>query len=326
MASNTSSPLVSIAVPTYNRANSFLKKSLASAINQTYQNIEIIVSDNASTDNTELVVKSFNDRRIRYFKQNENIGAVPNSNYCLDQAKGIYFTQLHDDNLIDKDFIEICLKSVGYSEDIGVIRTGTRLIDAEGNVLREYPNMGKGLSTAAYFHAYFSGATASYLCSILFNTKKVKEIGGFHSKYNLLEDVMAESKIATKYGRYDLQDIKASFRKHDSTLTRAAKVRDWCEESLMLIDLMCELAPENQTRIRAQGKRAMSSHNYQMASKIKSPRERFNAYFYVFKAYKYKQFPPFINRLIYYNIFIRGARYLKRRITEKSRAIQKRHS
>ena len=57
-------PLVSIAVPTYNRANSFLKESLASAINQTYQNIEVIVSDNCSTDNTELVVKSFNDSRL----------------------------------------------------------------------------------------------------------------------------------------------------------------------------------------------------------------------------------------------------------------------
>lgn len=306
-------PLVSIAVPTYNRANSFLKKSLASAINQTYQNIEVIVSDNCSTDNTELVVKSFNDSRIRYFKQKENIGAIPNSNYCLDQAKGIYFLQLHDDNLIDKDFIEICLKSVGYSEDIGVIKTGTRWIDAEGTVIREYPNMAKGLSTDAYFRAYFSGATASYLCSILFNTKKVKEIGGFNSKYNLLEDVMAEVAIGIKYGRYDIQEIKASFRRHDSTLTRAAKVSDWCEESLILIDLMCELAPENQTRIRAEGKRAMASFNYQLASKIKSLRERFYAYLYVFKAYKYTQFPPLINSLIYYNIFIRGARYLIRR-------------
>ena len=133
---NTPPPLVSIAVPTYNRANSFLKESLASAINQTYQNIEIIVSDNCSTDNTELVVKSFNDRRIRYFRQKENIGPINNANYCLDQAKGVYFTLLHDDNLIENDFIEICLKSVGYSEDIGVIRTGTRLIDAEGNMLR----------------------------------------------------------------------------------------------------------------------------------------------------------------------------------------------
>ncbi len=189
-------PLVSIAVPTYNRANSFLKESLASAINQTYQNIEVIVSDNCSTDNTELVVKSFNDSRIRYFRQKENIGAINNGNYCLDQAKGVYFTLLHDDNLIENDFIEICLKSVGYSEDIGVIRAGTRWIDEEGNVLREYPNMAKGLSTDAYFRAYFSGQTASFrYFSYPLNPRQAYEVyregysgsllGNFFNKYRI---------------------------------------------------------------------------------------------------------------------------------------------
>jgi glycosyltransferase involved in cell wall biosynthesis len=283
-------PLVSIAVPTYNRANSFLKESLESAINQTYQNI------------------------IRYFRQKENIGGINNGNYCLDQAKGVYFTLLHDDNLIENDFIEICLKSVGYSEDIGVIRAGTRWIDAEGNVLREYPNMAKGLSTDAYFRAYFSGQTASYLPSTLFNTKRIKEIGGFHSKYNLLEDVMAEIKIASKYGRYDIEDMKASFRTHDSNCTWKTQVSDWCEESLILIDLMCELASENRTLVRAEGMRTQCTWCYMLARKVESPREKFNAYLYVFKAYKYKQFPPFIHRLIYSNIFIRGVRYLKRRL------------
>ena len=314
---NNGHPLVSIAIPTYNRANSFLKESLVSALNQTYQNIEILVSDNCSTDNTELVVRSFNDRRIRYFKQNENIGAIKNANYCLERAKGVYFTLLHDDNLINNDFIELCLQSVGYSSDIGVIRTGTRRIDSEGKVSREFPNMAKGLSTDAFFRAYFSGKAASFLCSTIFNTKRLREIGGLYSKHNLLEDVMAEMKIASKYGRFDIQDIKASFREHDSELTWSATISDWCGDSLLLIDLMCELAPENHTLVRAEGMRAMSNWNYKLASQIKSPRERFNAYVYVFKAFKYKQFPPFIDKLIYYNIFIRGARYLTRRLTQK---------
>ena len=215
-------PLVSIAIPTYNRADSYLKESLKSAVNQTYQNIEIIVSDNCSTDTTEMVVKAFNDNRIRYFRQKENIGAVPNSNYCLDRAKGVYFTQLHDDNLIDSDFLETCLKAVNYSNNIGVIRAGTRWIDSQGNVIREYPNMATGLSTDAYFRAYFAGKAAMYLCSTLFNTERVREIGGFRSRYNLLEDVMAEVKIATRYGRHDIQEIKASFRKHDSAMTLAS--------------------------------------------------------------------------------------------------------
>lgn len=84
-------PLVSIGIPTYNRANSYLKQALRSAVNQTYKNLEIIVSDNCSSDDTESVVKEFRDPRIRYFRQNKNLGAVPNCNFCLEQSQGKYF-------------------------------------------------------------------------------------------------------------------------------------------------------------------------------------------------------------------------------------------
>ena len=95
---NRYEPKVTIAIPTYNRADDYLKQTLKSALNQTYENIEIIVSDNCSTDNTEAVVNSFNDSRIRYFRQQENIGANNNFNFCLKQAKGEYFLLLLDDD------------------------------------------------------------------------------------------------------------------------------------------------------------------------------------------------------------------------------------
>jgi len=116
-------PLVTIGIPTYNRADNYLRQSLNAAVNQTYSNLEIIVSDNCSTDNTESVVKDFHDPRIRYFKQKVNIIANDNFNFCLNQARGEYFLLLHDDDLIDNDFIETCMKSTNYSTDIGIIRT-----------------------------------------------------------------------------------------------------------------------------------------------------------------------------------------------------------
>jgi len=309
------SPLVTIAIPTFNRADTYLLPALESAVSQTYSNVEIIVSDNCSTDNTESVVKSFNDKRIRYVKQEKNIGGANNSNYCLDQAKGVYFTQLHDDNLMDTDFVESCMKAVNFSHDVGIIRTGIRWIDSQGHVFKEFPNMGGGLALDALFRALFAGKAPMYLCSTLFNTARIRELGGFHSKHNLLEDVMADVKIGARYGRQDIQEMKASFRKHDSEMTWSATVSDWCEESLDLIDLMCDLASANKNHVRAEGMRAMANFNYQLARKIKSHRERANAYFHVFATFEYKQFPPSINRLIYSNIFIRGTRYLKRRLT-----------
>ena len=119
-------PLVTIGIATYNRAEKYLSQALKSAVNQTYQNIEIIVSDNCSTDNTEQLVKGFNASNIRYFRQKKNITANENFNYCLNQAKGEYFLLLHDDDLIDNDFVEVCIKADQYPSDIGIIRTGMR--------------------------------------------------------------------------------------------------------------------------------------------------------------------------------------------------------
>jgi len=66
-------PAVSVVIPTYNRAH-LVGRAIRSVLNQTYQDFEIIVVDDGSTDNTEEVVKSFNDPRIRYIRHEENRG------------------------------------------------------------------------------------------------------------------------------------------------------------------------------------------------------------------------------------------------------------
>lgn len=289
---NNVHPLITIAISTYNRADSYLSQALESALNQTYQNIEIIVSDNCSTDNTEKVVKGYNDLRIRYFKQQKNIGANNNFNFCVSQARGDYFILLHDDDLIDNDFVEVCMRAAQYNTATGIIRTGTRIIDSDGKVLCELPNMVGGLSTENFFKGWFAEKTVLYLCSTLFNTKRLKEIGGFKSKKNLFQDVIAEVQLAAKFGRVDVQDVKASFRKHASEMTFASKVGDWCEDSFMLLDLMCELSPEDREAIKNEGMRFFSKLNYNRAKAVKSPFKRFVAYFIVFKKFNYCYLPP----------------------------------
>ena len=93
------SPLVSIGIPTYNRADGYLRECLTSALKQTYPNIEVIVADNCSSDNTAELMKSFSTNRLRYYKHPKNIGPQNNFNFCLDQANGAYFLLLHDDDL-----------------------------------------------------------------------------------------------------------------------------------------------------------------------------------------------------------------------------------
>jgi glycosyltransferase involved in cell wall biosynthesis len=283
---NITHPLVSIGIPTYNRANSYLKHALQSAINQTYQNIEIIVSDNCSADDTKSVIKEFHDPRIRFYRQKENIGAVPNANFCLEQSKGEYFLLLLDDDLIDEDFLSPCMEAMPSHGEPGVILTGARVIDSEGKEMSLTHNTMNGCSTAEFILGWFDRKLPLYLCSTLFNTKRLKQLGGFHSKTNMYEDVVAFVQLAGRYGRVDVFDVKASFRRHDSNMGRAVHYYDWCVDSLYLLDVMCKEAPEHAALIRKRGMAYFCFKCYRCASGIKSTMKRFAAYFTVYRIFE----------------------------------------
>jgi glycosyltransferase involved in cell wall biosynthesis len=304
-------PLVTIAIPTYNRADSYLKHAIEGAVSQTYGNLEIIVADNCSTDDTEEVVRAFPAPHLRYFKHAENMQANDNFNFCLEQAKGDYFLLLHDDDTIDEDFVEVCMNAANYRTDIGIIRTGTRTIDSNGTVLKERLNQVAGLSTADFFLGWFRGETALYLCSTLFNTRRLREIGGFHSKHQLFQDCIAEVQLAARFGRGDVRDVKASFRRHSAARTFASKISAWCEDSLMLLEIMCDLVPQDKAPlVKREGTRYFARVNYNFASSIKSPIERYATYLMIYRKFD-RQHSPF--RHFAYEKNVRRIRRLARK-------------
>lgn len=94
--------LVSILIVTYN-AERFISPTLKSCLNQTYKNIEILILDNASSDKTLKILKRFNDKRVKIFRKEKNIGAYSGLNFLLDRAKGEFVAiQDHDDLWLPK--------------------------------------------------------------------------------------------------------------------------------------------------------------------------------------------------------------------------------
>ena len=102
-------PLVTVAIPTFNRAASFFPLTLASACTQSYRNLDILIADNCSVDDTRATVEALSDRRIRYYKHSSNIGQAANEEFCLQMAAGEHLVLLPDDDLIDQDFVESCV-------------------------------------------------------------------------------------------------------------------------------------------------------------------------------------------------------------------------
>ena len=107
---NNLQPLVSVCVPTYNRADK-LKVAIMNIRAQSYYNVEIIISDNNSSDKTEELCSKLQkeDDRIKYFRQNNNIGPTANFEFVRQQAKGKYFIWHGDDDYLDQNYIEVCV-------------------------------------------------------------------------------------------------------------------------------------------------------------------------------------------------------------------------
>jgi glycosyltransferase involved in cell wall biosynthesis len=95
--SSSKAPLVTVAIPTYNRA-SLLREAIQSVLGQSLTDIEVFVSDNASTDNTPAVMQSFRDSRIRYERLPRNVGLYENMSRCLRLGTAQYVTLLTDDD------------------------------------------------------------------------------------------------------------------------------------------------------------------------------------------------------------------------------------
>jgi len=116
-------PKVSIILPTFNRAH-LLSNAIKSVLNQTFRDFELIVIDDGSTDSTENVVKNFFDERIKYLKNNQNLGLQKSLNIGLNYSRGKYIARIDDDvEWIDSDKLKKQIKFLEKNREYVLIGT-----------------------------------------------------------------------------------------------------------------------------------------------------------------------------------------------------------
>lgn len=133
---SVASPRVSIGLPVYNGAD-YVGETIESLLNQTYRDFELIICDNASTDNTEAVCRRYAERddRIRYYRNPTNLGAAGNYNRTLQLARGEYFKWAAHDDICLPTFLEMCLDVLERDPTVVVAYTKTAVIDGQGRIL-----------------------------------------------------------------------------------------------------------------------------------------------------------------------------------------------
>ena len=183
-------PQVTIAIPTYNRAT-LLGASLRSALAQKYHDFEILVLDNASTDNTEAVVSSFRDRRIRYIRSATNIGLFRNWNRAIELNHSPYLVILQDDDELLPDFIWESVAALERDPTAAFSFTLAGGIDLNSEPVAlpgEYPRDGL-IAGTDYLYAIVNGANwVIHASTVLMRSAVLDEVGPFdapHSNHSI---------------------------------------------------------------------------------------------------------------------------------------------
>lgn len=235
---------VTIAIPTFNRAR-YLKEAIDSALSQTWPHIEVLISDNASTDSTRAYLATLDDPRIRVILQAENIGMMANWNACLAAATGKYFLMLSDDDLIEPTAVAELLGRfeesarygmTGTAEEIGMVYCHARIIDERG----EQTALAKGAPAwepaAAAIDAFFACNRHTFPCTILLRTADAASLGGYDAPaYPLIADAQMWMKVALKRGMVGhIGATLSSYRQHRVSTTKTVRIQAWMDDNVAL--------------------------------------------------------------------------------------------
>ncbi len=216
---------VSIGLPVYN-GEKYLGEALDSILSQSFGNFELIISDNASTDNTEKICKRYmaEDKRIRYYRNEKNLGAAMNYNCVFELSNGEYFKWASYDDKLAPTFLERCVSVLSEDDSIALCYPKTVIIDEHGRRLKNYfddYNFNYPGAYERFKHFIFS---SSGECNAIFGLiranvlKQTPLIGNFAaSDMNLL----AELALLGKF--YEVPENLFFRRDHPKTSIRANK-------------------------------------------------------------------------------------------------------
>jgi len=146
-------PKISIGVPVYN-GEKFLAEALASIVDQTFDDMEIVISDNASSDRTAEICHGFmaRDARIRYYRNPSNLGSAANWNRVLELARGEYFKWAADDDVLLPTYLEKCVDVLERDPSVVICHSLTTVLksDAQQAPLRETPGLDRARASERF--------------------------------------------------------------------------------------------------------------------------------------------------------------------------------
>ncbi len=199
-------PLVSIGMTVYN-AGPFLRETLDSLLVQDYPNIELVISDNASTDGSSEICQQYAERdsRIRYFRNDENLGAVKNWNLALSHSQGEYFMWAADHDLWQPEYISHAVEILESDSEVVLVYSRCRMIDAEGKTLEHVDDKleTRGKTQVNRYRHVLWNLKRCHMIHGVMRTGALKTLGGFPNTWAMDIALLGALSVVGSFARLD---------------------------------------------------------------------------------------------------------------------------
>lgn len=234
-------PLVSVLMPAYN-AEKFIGQSLKSLLDQTYENWELLVADDGSTDGTRPVIDAHEDARIRRFHQTANQGYLKTWNKLLGEATGKYITFLDADDVIHPDRIE---RLVGYLNDtleVAICGTGIAFVTEDQRRIGErlYPSAWEDIQQSLYDPSGFPFCGSA----VMIRRQVAEAVGGYRPFFDRAgwEDHDWLIRCCERFKAANIPEILYYYRQNPVSVSRSLDVSPSSIRKLVIKKIGLELA------------------------------------------------------------------------------------
>jgi glycosyltransferase involved in cell wall biosynthesis len=259
----TRNPLISVLVPVFN-GDQYVGESLASVLGQTYTNLEVIVLDDASTDGTRAIVEEFDDQRLRYHRNERNLGQFGNLNVGLGLARGELVAIQHADDVYLPEILEKECQVLGKHNDVGAAFSLDVFIGPDGREFGRAQPPPELVDRTLDFRTVLNGVLRYGNVFIRGGTSLVRrvvyeQVGNFTSAYGLRGDIHMWLRIAQRGPIAILDEYLTCYRwGHEHLSGRYGHLRTEPEFHYALMDE--RLANGDRELVKPEALRAYEGH------------------------------------------------------------------
>ena len=210
-------PLLTVAIPTFNCAH-FLPDAIASIMRQGLDDFEILILDNASEDNTEEVLRSLENPRIRYIRNPSNLGACENGNRCIANAHGRYFKLLCADDVLLDGILRKQLTILQAQPDVALVTCGYLETDPDLKVQGSwsaFPGSHTGSRVINFCLSRMTNAVGGPSNIMMRNTAAAGIVAD--ASYRLLGDLKFSLQLLERGGYVSLNEPGVLYRRHPNS-------------------------------------------------------------------------------------------------------------